>query len=132
MNDDIFDPQTVEDPNLIPEGTYDLVIENATFESNRKGTGKLVTLVTHIVNNSQDLDGRKLRVTINLVHDTPKAQQIGRAQFKQLLTAIGHGGTFNLSTDFPSLKGKSFSAFVKIEEGYNRVKNFKAVDNMPF
>lgn len=132
MDEFIFDPETVVDDSIVPEGTYDLVVDEVTFDKNKKGTGSILKIQTHVINGSQGVDGKWLWIRINLVHDSEQTQNIGRAQFKKFLSAVGHEGKFDIPKDLSSLKGKQMTCFVKVEEGFNVVKNFKKVDNLKF
>ncbi len=130
MEDFIFDPETVVDDNLLPEGTYNLVVKEVSFEQNKKGTGHVLIVKTAVTSDASK--NKWLWIRLNLIHDSEKVQNIGRAQFKKLLLAVELEGKFDFKTDLEKLVGKEFTSFVKIEDGYNSVKNFKKLDNLPF
>lgn len=130
MEDFIFDPETVVDDNLLPEGTYNLVVKEVSFEQNKKGTGHVLIVKTAVT--SDNGKNKWLWIRLNLIHDSEKVQNIGRGQFKKLLLAVDLEGKFDFKTDLEKLIGKEFTSFVKIEDGYNSVKNFKKLDNLPF
>jgi hypothetical protein len=132
-NQDIFDPSEVADEGYasLPDGVYKLAIEKASYEPNKKGTGSLVK-ITSVVD-GDEFSGRRVWLNLNIRHENEKAQTIGRAQFKQLLTALGMGESrFDLNNDLEGLYGRSFMATVKTAEGRTEAKNFKKVDEIPF
>ena len=74
---------------LIPPGTYKVVVDSCEAKRTSAGTGTYVATGLEIVTDSQA--GRKLWANFNIENPNEKATKIGRGQFKNFLVSVGKG-----------------------------------------
>lgn len=116
--DDSFDP--------IPEGVYNVVIEDSEMRPTKAGTGEYLQLTMRVIDGQYA--NRKLWDRLNLVNQNQTAVKIAN----EALSAICHAvGETNLQ-DTVQLHNKPLRAVVKISErqGWdptNEVRKYKAV-----
>ena len=70
----------------IPDGTYRAVIVGMPYRATKSGTGSYLAATFQIAEGPHE--GRMVFQNFNVENVSEKAQQIGRAQFKQLLSAL--------------------------------------------
>lgn len=109
----------------LPIGTYDLMVVNSELKNNKNNTGSYINL--QMVVTGGEFKGRNLWQTLTWTHENEKAQNIGRAQFSQLVQAI-YGDKHKIS-DTSELHNKPFAAVVGLEqtEAYgarNKIRKF--------
>lgn len=114
-----FIPSTVERQKSsfepLPDGYYHLVIIDSDFVENKAKTGNRLKLVYEIV--SGDFQGRKIFDGLNLVHPTPKAQQIAREQLADLCDTLD----IDALSDSVQLHNKPFVGKVKNSGDFTNV-----------
>jgi hypothetical protein len=93
----------------IPADDYKLEITEADVVATSKGTGQLLKYTTSVIEGPHT--GALVFGTINLVNDSPQAQEIGQGQFAALREALGVG----VVTNTDELLNKAFLAKVVIE-----------------
>lgn len=104
----------------LPDGEYNVVINDADYRQTKNGNGYYVSVEFEVYEGEHD--GRKLWANYNLVNPNPQAQEIGEQQFAKLcLAALG-----KLScSDTEELIGKAVTVGVGLEKNdptRNRVK----------
>ena len=119
LQDNSFDRQP------LPDGEYNVVINDADYKQTKNGNGWYVS-VEFLVYEGEHKD-RKLWSNYNLVNPNPQAQEIGEQQFAKLcLAALG-----KLScSDTDELIGKAVTVGVGLEKNdptRNRVKYANAI-----
>lgn len=132
-------PQPTGNFDPIPEGWYNVTINNAELKDTKAGTGQYINIRYDVI--GENHAGRVVFGMITVRNANPKAEEIGRQQLGELLRAIGKASV----KDTDELLGYSLSIKVAISqrEGYdskNEVKGFKAMagsmpkpaEDMPF
>jgi hypothetical protein len=114
LNDNSFDRAP------LPDGEYNVVINDADYRETKNGNGYYVSVEFQVYEGEHD--GRKLWANYNLVNPNPKAQEIGEQQFAKLcLAALG-----KLScSDTDELIAKAVTVGVGLEKNdptRNRIK----------
>lgn len=71
----------------LPDGIYQVVVDDCTLNTTKSGTGKYLKLVLTVT--CKEYNGRKIFESINIVNDNSKAQEIGRRLLARLCLAIG-------------------------------------------
>lgn len=71
---------------LLPAGAYPVEIMESSVEHNKSGTGQLLTLKMKIQDGTHK--GRYIWDRINIVHDKPDVERIGRTQLRKLLEIL--------------------------------------------
>lgn len=79
------DPQT--DFDLLPKGTYEVIVTKAEMVDTKKGDGKGIPMEFTIV--GEKFNSRKIWDYIIFEHPNEVAQNIGRQKLKQICEAIG-------------------------------------------
>ncbi len=84
-----FDTKNEKDSTFdtLPEGRYRVYVANTEVKKTKAGTGEYAAIKFQVVNGPHQ--GHSVFANFNIVNQNPKAQQIGRAEFKRFLTAIG-------------------------------------------
>jgi hypothetical protein len=115
-----FDPATVSDQefSLLPEGIYRVMINATALKANKNSDGSHVSVEFQVVDGVHK--GRKLWHNFNVANPNEKAQNIGRAQMKKFLAAIGITTAIDMATQLPTL-AKSKTLYVGVEH----VKDFR-------
>lgn len=121
-----FDPSEVDDVDfeLLPEGTYRLAVVDGELKTTRAGTGKYVAIALQVVTGPHK--DRRIFDNFNVENPNPKAAQIGRAEFKRFLAALGITTAVDLGPAFfARLSGKTVEAKVVQELGNDNVNRNK-------
>lgn len=96
----------------VPPGKYVCEVTESEVKVNSKGTGKICKVRAKV--SEGEFKGRSLFLNFNVSHESVKAQQIGKAQFKSLCKSCGIiSGEIEDSSE---LHGKKFGASVKLED----------------
>lgn len=84
-----FDPAKIDDTEfeLLPNGTYKVLVDSCAYKPTKLGTGHYMA-VTFSCQDPKFM-GRKIFGNYNMQNPSEQAQKIGLAQFKKLCTAIG-------------------------------------------
>lgn len=85
-----FDSNTVQDDDkyeLLPAGSYPLMITKVEMKPTKKGDGRYCNVELQVASGVGK--GRKVFDMFNIENPSEKCQQIGRAMFKKLVTAAG-------------------------------------------
>jgi hypothetical protein len=110
-----FNPADVEEMGsnfeLIPPGTYPVVIIDSGIKDTKAGTGKILSLDYQIVEGSSS--GKLIVDRLNIKNQSEMAQKIGLSNLKNICDAIGFLGVL---TDATLLHGKPFSVTVEVED----------------
>lgn len=108
-----FDPNEVSDQefDLLPEGVYRVMVNATAVKSNRTSDGNHVSVEFDVIDDRYK--GRKLWHNFNVNNPNEKAQQIGRAQMKRFLAAIGITSAIDLASQLPAL-AKSKTLYVDV------------------
>lgn len=119
-----------DDRTPIPAGTYEVTIEDADLRDTKRGTGKYIALSLRVEGPSHA--GRMVFDNLNIRNQNPKAENIGLAQFGNLLRAIG----LTSIQDTDQLIGHRVRANVKIERSEewgdkNGVKSYQSATASP-
>ena len=119
LQDNSFDRQP------LPDGEYNVVINDADYRQTKNGNGFYVSVEFQVYEGEHE--SRKLWSNYNLVNPNPQAQEIGEQQFAKLcLAALG-----KLScSDTDELIGKTVTVGVGLEKNdptRNRVKYANAI-----
>ena len=109
----------------LPDGWYDVVIHSAENKTTKAGNGSYLHLRYDVEGPSHQ--GRAVFGNLNLRNANPKAEQIGRQQFGELMRAIGLATV----SDTDQLVGGrlSIKLTTRQDEKYgasNEVKGFRA------
>lgn len=107
----------IEDTELdfspVPAGKYVCEVVESEVKVNSKNTGKICKVRAKIAEG--EFKGKSLFMSFNVSHESAKAQQIGKGQFKALCKACGIiSGEIEDSSE---LHGRKFGASVKLEDG---------------
>lgn len=70
----------------LPDGKYNVTVMEADIEANKAGTGQLLKLKLQVIGPSHA--GAILYYRINFRHTSKEAQEIGRRQLAQLMSAL--------------------------------------------
>lgn len=126
--DETFDP--------VPEGEYNLRVDDVDVKENNDGNGHYLRVETEVL--GPEYDGRKVFENITIDHDNaPDAEEIGRRQLRNLAEATN---TDDVLTNVESLIGGQFTARVTIDswtgdDGEQResngLRNFREVVDIP-
>lgn len=108
--------------SLLPDGEYYCVVKDAPVKTTKNGTGKYLAIKYQI--ETVDFEGRYLFQNINFQNESVQAQNIGKAQIKQLTLACGLPEIPAQSTDFI---GRSVKVLVGTKEGRNEVKKVSSI-----
>ena len=103
----------------IPEGTYNLMVDEADVKDTKAGTGQYINCKMKIVGG--EYDGRFIFTTFNFKNDNAKAVEIGLQQLKNFMECAG-------MTDFAlknvvDLVGHKAGAVIKIKSDSYGDKN---------
>lgn len=100
----------------IPEGTYDLVVNEATWkESGKKPGNHYLNLQFKVLGGEHD--GRVIFEAINLINASDQCKKAAQATLRQFLDASGWEGTTKpVTSDFPNMIVK---AHVVVGDEYN-------------
>ncbi len=110
----------------LPAGDYTTQITGAELKTTKSGTGQYIKVELTVV--GDDFQGRKVWGNINIKNDSEKAEEIGRAQLNQLMSAIG----LEKLEDTNQLVGKDVTIKLKVKEATeqwpanNEIKAYKA------
>lgn len=95
----------------LPAGRYQFQAIEESLEANSKGTGEILKLTFEVLQAEVgDHKGRRVWVTMNVAHESAKAQEIGQRQLKALCMSMGMEGV----DDTEDLLWKPFAAETKI------------------
>ena len=116
------------DNDLLDEGAYPVVLEDAQIKDTKDGTGEYINCKFSV--QGGDYDGRKVYMMFNLKNKNAKAVEIGQKQLKAFMEAAGMT-TFKLTSP-RELEGLRATAMVKKKtDDYgekNVISYFKAAD----
>lgn len=124
--DDI--PASTNNFELLPVGWYTAKITEASLGPNSKGTGDCIKTRFDITGPSHQ--GRCVFTYLNIKHQTPKTEEIGRQQLGDIMRAIGASKI----TDTDQLIGGDLQIKIGVQKGTgqyedsNNVKGFKAIE----
>lgn len=114
--------------DLLPAGKYVAQIIDSDLATNSKNTGQVLKLTLEILEG--EFVNRKLWARLNITHDNPDAERIGRAQLSALCHAVG----VTKLADSVELHGRPVMVTVKIRKDktgqypdQNDVSGFSAV-----
>ena len=113
--------------DVLPAGWYSASISEATLNTTRNGTGQYIKVRYDITGPSHQ--GRVVWGNLNIRNQNPKAEDIGRQQFGELMRAIG----LSRVKDTDQLIGGQLQIKLTIRpaegqyEAQNDVKGFKAI-----
>lgn len=124
----MFDFTNAQDEGFgtIPAGKYAMITDDAELKDTKSGNGQYIKVKCRILEG--DYSGRFVWLMFNIKNENQKAQNIGNAQMKSLLKALGFTELkFTQPTD---LVGYKFigQVSVKSDEAYgdkNEVKKFE-------
>lgn len=125
---DELNKTAAEDFSPVPAGEYIVRVVKADLAQTKDGTGQMVKVEFDIL--APAYQGRKLFARFNLRNRSPKAEQIGKSQFKALYLA---GNVPEPVIDTDQLLGITVKATVTVREahdGYgpsNDVRGYKAL-----
>ena len=108
-----FNPDNVEHMDafeIVPPGSYPVVIVESDVKDTKDKTGKLLELKYQIIEGPQT--GKPLIDRLNIVNKSDTAQKIGLSNLKDICEAIGFKGQL---TNSEALHGKPFSVSVEVE-----------------
>jgi hypothetical protein len=72
---------------VLPGGEYEVVIASSVTKPNKKGTGEYLQLELQVVQGP--FAGAKLTDRLNIVNDSPKAQEIALGTLSSICRAVG-------------------------------------------
>jgi len=128
-----FDSTTVEvssnDYAPLPAGWYDAKISEADVRNTKAGTGQYIAVRYDIIGPTHQ--GRVVWQNLNISNPNPKAEEIGREQLAQLMTASGIQGVL-FNTDQLIGGELSIKLTVRKSEEYgdsNDVKGCKSLNS---
>lgn len=104
--------ETEVDISPVPPGKYVCEIADTEVKVNSKGTGKICKVRSKIVDG--EYKGKSIFMSFNVTHESTKAQQIGKGQFKSLCKSCGIAS--GEIEDSSELHGRLFGASVKLED----------------
>jgi hypothetical protein len=125
LDDSIFDAQPSFE--LLPDGTYTLIITEGEMKTTQKG-GQMLTLTTQVVDGPHK--GRKIWDNLNIINATPASQEMAERKLGCICKALGIGGV----NDPSELYNVPFKAEVHTEigtNGYSDKNRLKSVDPQP-
>jgi hypothetical protein len=122
-----FLPQGKTSFDPIPPGWYSVTIAAADLKATKTGTGQYIAVRYDVTGPSHQ--GRVVFGNLNIKNQSPKAEEIGRQQLREILEATG----IPKVSDTDQLIGHSLQIKVDIEksEQYgdkNQVKGFKGIE----
>ena len=80
-------PKSTSSFDPLPAGIYEVTITKAELKDNKAGTGQLISIRYDIVGPTHQ--GRVIFGNFNIKNPNPKAEEIGRQQLGEMMTAIG-------------------------------------------
>lgn len=80
-------PESDNKYDLVPPGDYEAIIKNAELKPTKAGTGEMIKLRLDITGPTHV--GRVVFANLNTINPSAAAQNIGRAQLKQIMAALG-------------------------------------------
>ena len=126
-----FDVQTLPQGNSgtfepLPPGWYSATIMAAELKATKSGTGQYISIRYDIIGPTHQ--GRVVFGNLNIRNQSPKAEEIGRQQLREIMQATGLGRV----DDTDQMIGNSLQIKLEIEksEQYgdkNQIKGFKAI-----
>ena len=108
-----FNPDNVEHMDtfeVIPPGSYPVVIVESDVKDTKEKTGKILELKYQIIEGPHT--SKTLIDRLNIINKSDVAQKIGQSQLKDICEAIGFKGQL---TNSEALHGKPFSVSVEVE-----------------
>lgn len=109
----------------VPAGWYTVTIVDGQMKDTKAGTGKYLSLQLSI--DGPTNQGRVVWANLNINNPSPKAEEIGRQQFGELLKAVGLAKCGD--TDQLIEKSLEVKLSIQINEQYgdkNEVKGYRA------
>lgn len=103
---DAVDP--IGEREIVEPGRYLAEIRNSEVKANSKGTGTVLKLEFELIDS-----GARVFTSLNIDHESEKAQKIGRGQLSSLCRALGKVGIVSDST---MLHDRPLMINVKLEE----------------
>jgi hypothetical protein len=82
------DQDTTQRTGGVLRGTFIGVVRDTDVKENAKGTGDLMTGFVEVTK-PENFKGRRIYLNINVRHDNPKAEEIGKQEFAKLAKAVG-------------------------------------------
>lgn len=111
----------VQEPKyeLYPKGVYRVSIQDAKVKPNKSSPGRHISVTLEMYEG--ELQGRKLFCHFNIEHTNPQAVNIGRSEFKKLLSALGVARPIYNEDEVPQvLIGRL--VFVDVGQRLNKVR----------
>jgi hypothetical protein len=105
-------------------GVYDVTLDEISINDNSQGTGQYVKAKFQVI--SGEAEGRYLFSNYNIVHQNELAQNIGKAQFKDLLKAVIGEPVLKSENDLYRLQGK----MLQVEVGLQKRKDTGEMQNV--
>lgn len=115
----------------LPAGWYTTQITGAELKDTKSGTGQYIKVEYTVV--GDNYGGRKVWGNLNIKNDSEKAEEIGRRQLNQLMTAVG----LKTLADTDELVGHDVEIKLKVREAQgdfgpsNDVSGFKSLGGAP-
>lgn len=132
-----FDPKTVEDNDSfspLPEGDYKVAVLDGELKTTKAGNGTYVAMSFAVASGPHK--DRRIFSNFNIENPSEKATQIGRAQFKRFLAALGIVEKVSIDPAFfRKLQNKTLLATVDHEVGQDgktreRVRRFDSTQQL--
>jgi len=123
--------ETGGDFSPLPAGDYTTQITGAEICTTKSGTGQYIKVEYTVI--GEQHQGRKVWGNLNIKNDSDKAEEIGRSQLNQLMTAIG----LTKLADTDELVGNDVTIKLKIKpadgqwEASNEIKAYKSSGSAP-
>ncbi len=105
--------------SLLPNGEYNVIVDEAIIKQTKDGTGEYINVKLKVLGSSYD--GRFLFTMFNIKNKNPEAVKIGMSQLKTFLNVCGRGAA--PLTDVTQLVGFKAVAVVKTKEDSYGEKN---------
>lgn len=113
---DFFDFENVEDESsVIPQGAYDLCVDEATFKDAKSGEHSYLNVRFKVIAGNHE--GRMFYEIFNVMHPTPKTRNIAMAKIKKILVSDGSEAKKIEGREalIDALLGKTFNGNVKVK-----------------
>ena len=123
-----YEVEPAGDFELLPEGKYTATITASDRKPNSRGTGEILVLDFTIVDGAYK--GRRVWARLNIVHQTPAAQEIALGQLSAICRAVG----IMTPRDSSELHHRPLSIYVKCVQRAdgkglaNEISRYEALD----
>lgn len=107
----------------LPKADYSLKVEETNVGPNKAGTGQRVKVTFSV--QDKPYTGRKIWHNFNIKHTNAQAENIGKAELKEFLDAVGVKKALATEGDFHNaVRGRSVMAELEVDGKFNRVAKF--------